>query len=1021
MRSGIVSGNVVNVDLGSTEVADLATRDQEQVERAWALIAMSVYDVERLWVVACIGGTEVWAEYALNGSVTERSVLSDDRVDDDILTIGYADSADGWGRVELGGPCLIVENDEMSLVWEEERHDVIAVRVAAEAVPRLLPALLSAPASTPGDLVLASNDELGRVAKWNDTSSPHDADRALIVLFDEQVARTPEAPAVEANGETTTYSELSDLAERVAHSLVDRGVTAGDAVALCVERSVEMAVGILAILRSGAAYVPIDPAYPQERQDYMITDSGARVVLADEANASRLRASIDSDIVVEVDLKAGSDPTGIEEPRASGADTGYVIYTSGSTGRPKGVTMPQRALSNLVEWQGRRSQAQPKPRTLQFSALSFDVSFQEIFSTWAAGGTLVLISESERRDANSLLDSLIDDRIERLFLPFVALRALAQTAVRTERFPTALREVYTAGEQLQVDETIRSFFASLPHCVLENQYGPSETHVCSAHTLAGEPATWATLPPIGSPIANSELFVLDRWQNPRPTGMPGELYVAGRCVADGYLNRPDLTDERFVELELQGRRLHAYRTGDVVKWLDSGDLEFLGRADGQVKLRGFRVEPGEVTAVLSAAPGVQQAVAVVRDDVGGRAARMVGYLIADDREAFDLSAVQQHAASKMPDYMVPTHWAVLDEMPLTPSGKLDQRSLPIPEFDRDALSTQFVAAQSERQAALVAIWSELLGVERVGIADDFFDLGGDSLLAVEMMTMIHERMGLDLPLGALARTRTIAELDAVIDGDLSDVWGSLVPLRESGEKTPLFVVHGGSGNVATFPVLANALPSDQPVYALQWDGLDGSRGSRSIEAMAERYVEEVRAVQGSGPYRLAGQCVGGLVAREMAERLERDGDAVDFVIMYDSPNMSSPAYTPRRMPFPVFQLKRTLTSGNELVQRARVHVLTWFRRPIPPRDRERYGNLSLIRAAWNYRPGTTRSTHRTIFLGTGLWNASNLALAGSWSDGALGWAHEEGDHFDIKVIEAEHNELPYHPEAIDVLISALET
>ena len=1018
MRSGIVSGNVVSVDLGSTEVATL---DQEQVERAWASMATSLYDVDRLLVVASWGGSEAWSEYTTSGSLVERSVLSDGIADDDTLTIGLADSVDGCHHDDLGGPYLVVVDGAMSLVWDDARHDEVAVRIAAEALPRVLPVLLAEPAGVHRDLVLASPEELGRLAEWNDTSFAHDADRGLIALFDAQVARTPNASAVEANGETTTYLELSDLAGRVAGVLVERGVGAGDAVALCVERSVEMTVGILAILRSGAAYVPIDPAYPQERQDYMIADSDAAVVLTDTANESRLRSSIDPDIVVVVDVDVSSDASVNNEPRATGDDAGYVIYTSGSTGRPKGVAMPQRALSNLVEWQGRRAQAQPQPRTLQFSALSFDVSFQEIFSTWAAGGTLVLISESERRDSNSLLDSLIDDRIERLFLPFVALRALAQTAVRTQRFPTALREVYTAGEQLQVDETVRSFFSSLPQCVLENQYGPSETHVCSAHTLTGEPAAWATLPPIGGPIANSELLVLDRWRNPRPVGMPGELYVAGSCVADGYLNRPDLTDERFVELEFQGRQLRAYRTGDVVRWLDSGDLEFLGRADGQVKLRGFRVEPGEVTAVLSAAPGVKQAVAVVRDDVGGRAARMVGYLIADDPEAFDLSAVQQHAASKMPDYMVPTHWAVLDEMPLTPSGKLDQRSLPIPEFDRDALSSRFEAPHGERQEALVAIWSELLGVPRVGIADDFFDLGGDSLLAVEMMTMIHERLGLDLPLGALARTRTIAELDAVIDDDLSGVWGSLVPLRESGDRTPLFVVHGGSGNVATFPVLAEALPADQPVYALQWDGLDGSRGSRSIEAMADRYVDEIRSVQAAGPYRLAGQCVGGLVAREMAERLERDGDAVDFVVMYDSPNLDSPSYTPRRMPFPIFQLKRTLTSGSEMMERVRVHLMMWFRRPVPPRYRERYGSLSLIRAAWNYRPGTTRSTHRTIFMGTGLSNASNIALAGSWSDGALGWAHEESASFDVKVIEAEHNDLPYHPEAIDVLISALET
>lgn len=1013
------------MEIGCDWEAVASAIDPDALEGLWAFAVMRAYDVDRLAVRKVSSSDERWMEHTANpvpvsaDNPTASQRLDDVGIDDDLLTIGYRSA--GSGDRQLAGPSLALEGERIRVEWESEVRDPNAARIAAGVFEHVLNLALTDSERPLETVPVADENDLVRIAGWNATEVEHDAERALFALFDDQLSRTPDAAAVEVGDETTTYAELDALVQQVARELVARHVGPGDAVALCAERSLVMTVGMLAILRSGAAYVPIDPAYPDERQNYMISDSTARVILADRVNASRLRSSTSVDVLDLDDAGSGFVAGGVEleDSAATGADPGYVIYTSGSTGRPKGVSMPQRALSNLVEWQLRRPQAVPTPRTLQFSALSFDVSFQEIYSTWASGGTLVLISESARRDANSLLDSLISGQIQRLFLPFVALRALAQTAVRTGNYPTALREVYTAGEQLQVDETVRTFFSSLPDCVLENQYGPSETHVCSAHRLDSDPETWPTLPPIGAPIANSGVYVLDRWGAPRPIGLPGELYVTGTCLADGYLGKDEMTAERFIDLDSGAGVERAYRTGDVVRWLDSGSLEFLGRADGQVKLRGFRVEPGEVTAVLSAAPGVKQSVAVVRDDVGGRSARMVGYLVPDDPAAFDLIAVQQHAAAQMPEYMVPTHWAVIDDLPLTPSGKLDQRSLPMPSFDRDTLGSTYAAPQGDRQKTLVAIWSELLGVDEVGIDDDFFELGGDSLLAVEMMTMIHDRLGLDLPLGALARTRTIAELDAVADGDLSAVWGPLVPLRESGDRTPLFIVHGGSGNVATFPILVEQLPDDQPVYALQWDGLDGSRGTRTIPGMADRYLDEVRAAQPSGPYRLAGQCIGGLIAREMATRLEDDGEVVDFVMMYDSPNLASPAYSSRRVPFPIFQLKRTLASGDELLQRVGVHLRAWLRRPIPPADREVYGSIALTAAAWKYRPSIERPRSRTVFIGSGLSNASNIALAGYWDDGAMGWKYVEAPEFEINVVETGHNEVPYHPDAVAMLAHEL--
>lgn len=1008
---------------------------------AWAAIAMRQHDTDQVdiaWRTGEDSGLIAHIRLRLRGEdsladlvrrVSSAENEAEPAADDDVLRVGFTEKAStldaGIERpVEeesvvlwwsMGGG----ERVDASIVHDPARMDRTRVEAMADQLQRLFKTVVADPSAPVSSFPLASDNDMATLRRWNTTDHPHDVKQPLIALFDTQVDRTPQASAVELDGVTTSYQTLRERSVAVAAALTARGVAPGSAVALCVERSLDMAVGMLAILRAGAAYVPIDPAYPQDRQAYMIADCGAPVIVTDRHNAARLTQASDVAAVVLGDLATRAEV--VEQPPVdvSGTDGGYVIYTSGSTGQPKGVWMPQCALTNLIEWQLRRPQAIPVARTLQFSAFSFDVSFQEIYSTWASGGTLVLISDSARRNSTSLLDSLIDNRIQRLFLPFVALRALAQTAVRTGRFPTDLREVYTAGEQLRVDQAVRGFFQALPECVLENQYGPSESHVASAHTLAPDPSSWPTLPPVGGPIANTQLFVLDRWGQFRPPGATGELFIAGTCLANGYVGKPQMTGERFLpQTDGPPPLPRRYRTGDLARWLPNGELQFLGRSDGQVKLRGFRVEPGEVTAVLSAAPGVADCVAVVRADLGGKAARMVGYVVPDDPPAFELDQVKQYVADRLPDHMVPTHWSVVSALPLTPSGKLDQRSLPVPTFDRGVLTAPHQAPEGPRQVAFAAIWEELLGITEVGVLDDFFELGGDSLLAVEMMTMIHDRLGLDLPLGALAQARTIADLDAIVQDDPSSVWRSLVPLQTEGDRTPLFVIHGGSGNVGNFPKLAAALPPDQPSYALQWDGLDGSRGSRSIPAMATRYLAEIRSVQPHGPYRLAGQCIGGLIAQEMADQLQQQDESVEIVIMYDTPNLSSPAYSPRALPFPVFQLKRTLLLHDRF-QRMRVHVRSWLRRPIAPKDRNLYGTLALIRAAWRHRPADRPVRAKTLYLGTGLSNAARIALVGFWDDGAMGWAHQAGPDFQIQRVDAGHNDLPYHPDAIAAVRDAL--
>lgn len=889
---------------------------------------------------------------------------------------------------------------------------------AAGHLAALLRTALSAPGRAIGSVHLLGAGEAARLTGWNATARPRSGPSTIHPWLRRAAERHPDRPAVEDRGHHLTHGELADRADALAAVLAARGAGPDVPVVVSLERSIDQIVAVLAVLAAGSPYVPVDPAYPLARRRHMVADSGARLVVTAGTAADDLAVDERDLEVVRLD-----DPERLErgttrrppDPGVRPDHLGYVIYTSGSTGTPKGVALTQLALANLVDWQLRRPDFEPGRRVLQFASLSFDVSFQEIATTLASGGTLVLVDEATRRDPRALVDHVVDHRVERLFLPFVALRGLAEAAVSAGVVPSDLHEVYTAGEQLVVDDTVRRFFASLPDTLLENQYGPSESHVVTAHRLTGPVDSWPPLPPIGAPIQNTALHVLDDRHRRRPIGVPGDLFIEGDCLARGYLGRPDLTAERFTLVELDdGRRTRLYRTGDRARWLDDGVLEFLGRVDHQVKLRGFRVEPGEVGAVLSGAPGVSRCVAAVRD-VAGAGPRLVGYVVPVDDDVIDLRDVHRFGRDHLPEHMVPSHLTVVDRLPLTSSGKVDVAALPTPEFDRSILETELVPPRSPTEVALARIWSDVLGVAEIGVHDDFFDLGGDSLLAVEVFARVARELDVELPLGALGQRPTVAGLAELLTGERTDAWRPLVPIRVDGERTPLFCVHGGSGNVASFPLLARALPAGRPVYALQWDGLDGSPGSRTVEDMAERYVAEVRSVQPRGPYLLAGQCIGGLVAQEMARRLRAGGDDVPLVVMWDSPNLSSPDYEPARRRS---ELERVVRDpwGNR--RRARYHLRRLLRRPMLDQHRQEHGSVAMVRAAWRHR--VPAPDGRTVYVASGVSSGSNLALSGHWTDGALGWAHLEGPDLVLLRVDAGHNEVPYHPEAVALVAAELE-
>jgi amino acid adenylation domain-containing protein len=582
--------------------------------------------------------------------------------------------------------------------------------------------------------------------------------RCVHRLFEEQVERAPHAAAVEFEGQSLTYGELNLRANRLANHLLRRGVGRDERVALFLDRSLEMVVAVLAVLKTGAAYVPVDPDYPGERVAFMLQDSNVRVVLTMDAVRSRLPAGETPVLCFDSEWSRIAEESAVAPAvETCEQNLAYVIYTSGSTGRPKGVCMPHGPLLNLLEWQQGQSRYQTGKRTMNSTSPSFDVSFQEIFSTLCFGGTLVIFPAGSKGDISGMLDLIEQAGVDRIFVPFVVLRRLAELVAERGHAPGGLQEVITAGEQLQITPAIRTMFES-GRIRLVNQYGPTETHVISSFELSGPAVNWPALPPIGEAIQNVWLYILDDRQQIVPEGTPGELYAGGVAPARGYLNQEGLTQERFIadpfSLQAGGR---LYRTGDLVRRLPSGQIEFLGRMDEQVKIRGYRVELGEIESVLGQLPELAAAV-VVRQSEAGIEDRLAAFVVLHKGKTVTSGALRTWLTQKLPDYMVPSAFYAVESVPLTPSGKVDRKALAGTQSGRLESGTQPMAPGNDVESQLCGIWQELLQLERVGIHDNFFELGGHSLLAVRVIARANPILGTKLSVRDLFERPTIAEL-----------------------------------------------------------------------------------------------------------------------------------------------------------------------------------------------------------------------------------------------------------------------
>ena len=776
---------------------------------------------------------------------------------------------------------LSTENDRIGgvLEYNTDLFDRSTAESIASRYVLLAEAVCANPDAPLATLLAADEAEtLTLLHQFNRPARP--AQGTVLDLWAEQVRRTPSAAAVISGAKSLSYKELDAQSTTLAGELLRQGASTEDRVGLYLTRSPHAMVSLLGVMKAGAAYVPLDPSYPPERLAMIADDAGISLVLSESLLAGAPLLNGRRSILLDQEIFAA---LGGPLPVVTPDQLAYVLFTSGSTGRPKGVAMTHGPAWHLARWQRAHSACNGETRTLQFTSLNFDVSFQEIFSTWCGGGTLVLIDDIVRRDPDALLAHIVATGIDRLFLPFVALQSLAEAAVKPTAPTCQLREVMTAGEQLRVTPSLVKWFASMPSCKLFNQYGPTETHVINTSLeLPSASRTWPVLPSIGRPIDHSRLYVLDERRRLLPIGSPGDLYVGGACVARGYLNRDDLTAAAFVPDPYSDTAdARMYKTGDLARWTADGTVHYLGRSDAQVKVQGYRVELGEIENALSRYPGVRQAAVIARDDSSGMK-RLIAYVVAD--AAPDLKALRKHLSKTLPAYMMPAKFVRLDQMPLTGSNKIDRGALPDPAGRSLEADGQGRHASGPFETSLLEIWRDVLGQKSIGVNDNFFDIGGQSLLAVRVFSRIADRFDKTLPLSALYGSPTVAQLATLLE-DKPPAAEDLVviPLQPDGARPPLFCLGGIDGHVFNYRSLARLLAPDQPVYGLQVDGVDtDSPTLERIEDIAAFLIRHVRRVQPSGPYAMIGYSFGGVVGFEMARQLRAAGERVRLLAMLDT-------------------------------------------------------------------------------------------------------------------------------------------
>lgn len=775
-------------------------------------------------------------------------------------------------------------------VYSTDLFDTSTMARMAGHLETMLEAIASNPEQKISRLPMLTAAEKQQFIEWNKTETEFPRDLCIHELVEAQAERTPNAIAVEHGEQKLTYCELEHRANQLAHLLRKRAIGPESKVGICLRRSLELPVTLLAVLKTGAACVPLDPAYPKERLAYMLEDSQASLVLTQPGLLAEVTDFEAEVITLDASwMQFASESTAPVQSGVKPENLAYVIYTSGSTGKPRGVLLSHLGLVNhncaAVKLFGLTS----GDRMAQFASISFDIAIEEIFPTWISGGALVIREEDASLSIADFLRWVSERRVTVLDLPtaywheMVAELSEATAADPTRGLPESLRMVIVGGEKASLTALAAWHKLAGSRVRWANTYGPTETSVI---VTAYEPKNWEEIPatlPIGRPIANTKIYILDEQLQQLPVGIAGDLYVSGPGLARGYLNRPEITAEKFIKDPFSSDpAARIYKTGDRARYLADGDIEFAGRTDDQVKIRGYRVELKEIESVLASHAGTRDVAVIAREEKAEKT--LVAYVVPSREQTPTGSELRSYLKQKLPHYMVPSAFVLLEAMPKTPNGKVDRRNMPAPRAADFTEPNEYVAPKDELEAQLAKIWSTVLTKEKVGIRDSFFDLGGHSLLAARLMHRIEQTFGQRLPLAALLQAPTIEQLAAQLrqKGD-SASWSSLVAIQPEGSRPPFFCVHGVGGNVVGFRDLARHLGADYPFYALQPQGLDGKRPClTSIPEMAEGYIKEIRRVQPEGPYRIGGYSFGGLVAYEMAQQLKLQDEEVSLLALFDT-------------------------------------------------------------------------------------------------------------------------------------------
>ncbi|SFA56837.1 amino acid adenylation domain-containing protein [Paracoccus halophilus] len=701
--------------------------------------------------------------------------------------------------------------------------------------------------------------------------------------FQRQVAADPEAPALTCEGVTLSYDQLNRRANRLAHRLIAAGVLPGDLVGFCTDRSLEMMIGLLAILKAGAAYLPIDPSLPAERVNFIMQDSKSSRVLIQNGQAAVVETAGAELIEMGPNGEIEGDwPEADPENRASLDGLIYVMYTSGTTGRPKGVQLTHRNVARLFLNTQCWFEFNRNDVWTLFHSFAFDFSVWEMWGALIYGGRLVVVPYLVSRSPSLFVDLVRREGVTILNQSPSAFKLFVAEEGRSGAPQSfALRAVVFGGEPLDL-QSLRPWVSRHgdQQPLLVNMYGITEITVHASYRVIRAADLTRTRSPIGVAIPDLRLDLLDHRLRPVPIGATGEIHVSGPGLASGYLGRPELTADKFVT---GSDKVLYYRSSDLGRYLPDGDIEYLGRNDKQVKIRGFRIELGEIESSLCRHPGVRTAVTVTQDHPSlGK--RLVSYVVPKGNWQMDERDLRNHLADSLPDYMIPAVLMQIDEVPLNGNGKVDHARLPEAETNRDETQA-FVASRNSEEAALTSLWERVLGMSPIGVNDDFFRLGGQSLLAVHLMSEIGTAYGRKLPTALLFRNPTIAQMAQALRQGSGDEWSPLVPMNDAADHLPaIFCVAGGGGSTLYYQSMAAALEKNFRFFGLQLRGTDGlSRPHETVEDVADELVRALTDIQPQGPYRLAGHCFGGVVAFEMARRLEARGDTVERLVIMDAP------------------------------------------------------------------------------------------------------------------------------------------